>query len=386
MNLINRVIDRGLQANRLAAAVANNAFDRMFRPGALIQSNQTPFETIARRAPMTVRYYPPLDQGSIPLTDGSSLPVQTTEHPVPLVIVPPLAATSVIFDLIPQRSLVRYLRARGFRVYLVDWGSPGERYAHYSIRHYAEEMLGEALAAVREHSGVQPISLLGWCMGGLFSLIYAGLSHDPHIRNLITIASPIDYRQGGIAARVTRAMELPAYLIRKYTSFRVHNIDPAYLQVPGWMNSLAFKLTNPVGSLTAYWDLFAKLADREYLVHHTTTSHFLDNMEDYPGGIVQDFIVKVGVDNDLSRGRIEVGDRVSQFDSIECSLLVFAGEADAIVTPKSAQTILNLVRSPDKEFVIAPGGHAGVVMGNKAQSAVWAVLAEWLDTRSALSD
>ena len=109
-------------------------------------------------------------------------------------------------------------------------------------------------------------------------------------------------------------------------------------------------------------------------------------MEDYPGGIVQDFIVKVGVDNDLSRGRIEVGDRVSQFDSIECSLLVFAGEADAIVTPKSAQTILNLVRSPDKEFVIAPGGHAGVVMGNKAQSAVWAVLAEWLDTRSALSD
>lgn len=382
MKHMNRAIDRALQANRVAARVANNAFDRMFRPGALIRSNQTPFEEIGASGPMRVRYYPPLAESSIPLSDGQQMPVTPIEHAVPIVIVPPLAATSLIFDLMPERSLVRYLRACGYRVYLVDWGSPERRHTHFGIKHYAEEMLGHALGCVRAHANTRPVSLLGWCMGGLFALIYAGLSHDRDIQNLITIASPIDYRQGGIAARITRAMELPAYLIRKYTSFRVHNVDPAYLQVPGWVNALAFKLTNPVGSLTAYWDLFARLADREFLVSHTTTSHFLENMEDYPGGIVQDFIVKVGVDNDLSRGRIEVGDRVSQFDRIECSLLVFAGEADAIVTPQSAQTILNLVQSPDKEFVIAPGGHAGVVMGNKAQSAVWAVLAQWLETRS----
>ena len=30
----------------------------------------------------------------------------------------------LIYDLFPQRSLVRYLRARGFELYMVDWGRP----------------------------------------------------------------------------------------------------------------------------------------------------------------------------------------------------------------------------------------------------------------------
>ena len=382
MTTINRVLRRGMQVNRLAAHVANNAFDRMFRPGELIRSNQTPFEVIAERMPMSLRYYPPLRESVIPLSDGGERPVNQEELAVPLVIVPPLAATSLIFDLMPDRSFVRFLRACGFRVYLVDWGAPGKEEAHFGIHDYAEDMLGEALAAVREHAGTREISLLGWCMGGLFSLIYAGLSHDPDIRNLITIASPIDNRQGGVAAGIVKAIELPAALIRKYTSFGVHQLDPKYLQVPGWFNALAFKLTNPVGSLASYWDLVTRMADREFLVNHTTTSNFLDNMEDYPGGIVQDFFIKFGVDNDLSRGQIEVGGKVSKFDAITCSLLVFAGQMDKIVPPAVAQTVLNLVRSDDKEFVIAPGGHAGVVMGKGAQSAVWAVLAAWLAPRS----
>lgn len=382
MGIVNRVIERGLSVNQTAAGIASNAFDRMFRPGELIRSNQTPFDVIAESGPMTVRYYPPLKESHIPLADGSEMAVRAPRHDIPVVIVPPLAATSLIFDLMPDRSLVRYLTACGLRVYLVDWGEAERENAHFGIKHYAETLLGEALAAVRTHHGASRVSLLGWCMGGLFSLIYAGLSHDSDIANIITIASPIDNRQGGVAARLVKAIERPAHLIRKYTSFRVHRIDPAYLQVPGWVNSLAFKLTNPVGSLTAYWDLVTRLWDREFVVSHTTTSHFLDNMQDYPGGIVQDFFVKVGVDNDLSRGRIEIGERVSNFDTITCSLLVFAGQADAIVPPAVAQTVLDLVRSSDKEFVIAPGGHAGVVMGHAAQQAVWAVLAQWLALRS----
>ena len=134
--------------------------------------------------------------------------------------------------------------------------------------------------------------------------------------------------------------------------------------------------------MTTYVDLLTRLWDREFVEAHTTTSNFLDNMFDYPGGIVQDFFIKLGVDNDLSRGRIEIGDKVSNFDHIDASVLVIAGEADAIVTPKAAHKIIDLVASNDKEFVVAPGGHAGVLMGGKAQRAVWAVVADWLETRS----
>ncbi len=383
-SIVKNILDSGLELNEWAARVANNGFDRMFRPGSLVKSNQTAFEEIHHQPgdPMSVRAYHPLREDEIPLADGSTMPVSKTCHDVPIVIVPPLAATPLIFDLLPERSMVRYFLARGYRVYLVDWHNPEREHTHLGVKHYAEDMLGVALNAVRTHSGSQQVTLLGWCMGGLFSLIYAGLSHDPDIRNIITIASPIDSRQGGAGGMVVNALNRPAAMIRKYTGFRLHNVDPKYLQIPGWFNSLAFKLTNPVGSLTTYWDLVTRLWDREFVESHTTTSDFLDNMYNYPGGIIQDFVVKVGVDNDFSRGRIEIGDKVSAFDRITCSILVFAGEKDAIVTPEAAHKSIDLVSSGDKEFVVAPGGHAGVVMSAKAQKMVWGLAADWLEHRS----
>lgn len=381
--LIKRVFDQGLAANSAAVALANNAFDRMFRPGELVKFNLTAYDVIHEQGLVTVRHYRPLKGRHIVMTDGAKVRISGRRQPVPLVMVPPLAASSVIFDLLPQRSLVRYLLARGFDVYLVDWGDPEIDHSHYGIKDYTGEMLPAALGAIRDDSGQAELTLFGWCMGGLFSLIYAGLSADPGIRNIVTVASPVDSRAGGIAGRLMAALNGPAHLVRKYTNFRVHDIDPKVLLVPGWMNSLAFKLTNPVGSLMSYWDLLTRLWDREFVEAHTTTSRFLNRMMNYPGGIVQDFFVRVGVDNDLSRGRITVGDQQSSFDRIACSLLVYAGQADAIVTPAAAHRVMDLVKSQDKEFVVAPGGHMGVFAGSSAPAHVWQTAADWLTPRSA---
>jgi polyhydroxyalkanoate synthase len=382
--LFKAALNGGALVNEKAAAFVSNGMDRLFNAEELIRSSQTPYDVILVRKPMSLRYYPPLVEGEIPLTDGSMLPVERKEKEVPLLIIPPLAASAHIFDLMPQRSMVRYFRARGYKVYMIDWGEPAKRYARLGVKDYAEDMLGEAIETVREHSKVQAVSLLGWCMGGLFALIYGGLSHDENVKNIITIASPIDSRQGGAAGQVMALLEPVSGLVRRYTGFRVHKIDPKYLQVPGWVNSLTFKLTNPVGSLTTYWDLLMNLADREFVVNHTTTSDFLDNMHHYPGGIIQDFMIKLGVDNDFSRGRIEIGDKTAALDRIESSLLVFAGEKDAIVSADAAEKSMDLVASKDKRFEVAPGGHAGVVMSAKAQTAVWGTTADWLATRSSL--
>ena len=382
--LLKRGLDQGLALNERAVELANNAFDRMFRPGELVVSNRSEFDLIHQRELLSVRRYRPLQQDEIRLADGSLVPVERPARPVPLVLIPPLAASSVIFDLLPQRSLVRYMLARGYDVYLIDWGEPERDHSHLGIKDYTGEMLPEALAQVRASSGQQDVSLMGWCMGGLFALIYAGLSGDEHIRNIVTVASPVDSRQGGIAGSLMTALNGPARLVRQYTNFRVHNIDPRYLQVPGWVNALAFKLTNPVGSLVTYWDLLTRLWDREFVEAHTTTSTFLNNMLNYPGGIIQDFFVKVGVNNDLSHGRIRIGDQEADFERIRCNLLVFAGEADSIVRPAAAHRVMDLVRSEDKEFVVAPGGHMGVFGGAKAPEHVWRLAADWLGPRSAL--
>ncbi|MGM0564675.1 MAG: alpha/beta fold hydrolase [Pseudomonadota bacterium] len=377
-----RLKTQTLATNQRLVQTANNAYDRLFRSEQLIKSAQTPFEVIHSDGLMSVRAYAPLAEDAVELEDGGALEVERRTHATPLVIVPPLAASPLIFDLLPQRSLVRYFLARGYRVYMIDWGEPGREHTHLGIKDYASEMMGEALGAVRRHSDEEELSLMGWCMGGLFCLMYAGLAHDERIRNIVTIASPVDSQQGGVGGRVIRGLVAPAHMIRKYTRFRLNKVNPERLQVPGWFNALAFKLTNPVGSVTTYWDLLVNLWDREFVESHTTTSDFLNNMLDYPGGIIQDFVIKYGINNDLSRGEIKIGDTVSRFEHIRCPVLAFAGSSDALVTPEAAQRGLELVASEDKQFVIAPGGHAGVVMGNKAQHDVWAVAAEWLARRS----
>lgn len=383
MPLLNQLRDQALALNERVAAFANNAFDRVFLPGTMVRSSQTPHEVIHTYGITSVRYYPPLEDDEITLGDGSTLPTLPETHGVPLVLVPPLAARPAIFDLMPKRSLVKYFCARGYRVYLIDWGEPGAEQAHYGLGAYVNDLMPEALQRIREHAQVQDLSLFGWCLGGLFCLMYAGVSSDAHLRNIVTVASPIDTREGSIMGQLTAALMKPAELVRKFTSFRLHNLAPEKMQIPGWMNALAFKMTDPVGSVTTYWDLILRLWDREFVESHTTTSSFLNNMLAYPGRLIQDMFVKFAIDNDLSKGSVELDGRTVDFGRIQSSVLIFAGATDTLVAPDAAKKCLELVASDDKQFLIAPGGHMGVLAGSKAQAAVWAVAADWLVERSA---
>jgi polyhydroxyalkanoate synthase subunit PhaC len=374
---------QSLLLNQRAARALGNGFDWLFRRKRLVKSGRTWFELVYDGDPMSVRYYGLPDEHEIALADGSRMEIQRQQHPVPLVLVPPLGVTTETFDLMPQRSLVRYMAARGFRTYLIDWGKPTKEHAGLGLYDYAELMFGTALARIRRHSGSPDVSLMGWCMGGLLCLLHQGLEQDPRIRNIVTVASPIDLRGGGIVAGVAQAMNAPAQLIRKYTDFRLDTLNPARLHAPPWLTTLSFKMTDPVASVTTYWDLITRLWDREFVESHSTTADYLNNMLLYPGGVIRDMTVKVAVDNKLAAGQIEIGDKLARLDRIQTPLLVFAGESDVLVPPPIARKIIDVVASADKEFHVAPGGHMGVILGSKAQRAVWVQSADWLAQRSA---
>ena len=378
LNGIRRRLD---SARDGARRTLTNGRDWLFNDSALYQADQTPYEVIHRLGLMAVRYYPPLGMASIEVGDDT-MPVADHEHATPIVLVPPLAASTLIFDLLPQRSLVRYLRARGFAVYLLDWGEPGRDDAYLGVRDYALRLLPDGLTAVRQHSGSPDVSLVAYCMGGLFTLIHAGADRNAGVRNIVTIASPVDMHDATIAARVLRALNGPARLIRRHTPWRVHQIDPRLMHVPGWLNGLAFKLTNPVGSVTTYVDLLRRLGDRDFVAAHVTTSRWMGDMLDYPGTLVQDFLVKLWIDNALASGTVRLGEVESDLASIDCPLPAIAGESDQLMGIASVRRIMDLVTSPDRRFELAPGGHAGVFAGRDAPAHTWRIAADWLAERS----
>ena len=364
-----------------ARRILNNANDRLFRARDLVLAEQTPYEVVHSNDLVKLRHYLPITQNEV-MVDGAPMTVNKNTRKVPLVIVPPLAVNMLIYDLFPERSLVKYFVAQGFDVYLIDWGMPTRKHTHYNLNTYVSEFMPEFLAKVREHSGQQQLSLHGWSMGGIFTLCYTALTHDPDIRNLVILGTPINSHASGAIGKVYQAIERRAEWVRKNTGFRIHNLNPQWLHTPGWANVVGFKMTNPMGSLMGYWELVVKLADRQFVVNHATTSAFLDKMVAYPGGIVQDMMVRIWIDNELAKGYMQLGKNEARLADIQCALLAGAGKSDNMVTKAAVETLMDHVSSSDKEFVVVAGGHMGILSGSKAPSDVWPKVAAWLAVRS----
>jgi len=107
-------------ARNNARRAVRNLSDRLLRPQELVLAGRSPYEVIHDDGLVRLRHYHPLTEDYI-LLDGVKIEVQHQRHAVPLVIVPPLAVNMYIYDLFPERSMIRYLQARGYDIYLLDW-------------------------------------------------------------------------------------------------------------------------------------------------------------------------------------------------------------------------------------------------------------------------
>ena len=359
----------------------DNGRARLFQADALSQAEQTPYETLFDDGLVKLRYYPPLQENAIPLTDGTVMSVSRDTQRTPLVLVAPLAVNMLIYDLFPQRSLVRYLRARGFELYMVDWGRPGKYHNHLSLSSYFSDYLPKLLVQVRQHSGKQQLSLHGWSFGGLFSLCYSALGQDPDIKNLVLVGAPTDYHRNGALGAQYRRFSRRAKWIRRSTGLRIHDVPAGLLRSPGWVNSLAFKLTNPVGSLQGYWNLVKNLHDRDFVSAHATNGAFLDDMVAYPGGVIQDIIRYLWTDNVVAHGQLPMEGTDGHLNRVTANVLNVTGASDPIVTPECSQAMEPLIRSKDKTFITIEGGHMGILGSAAAQKQSWGRIADWLIER-----
>lgn len=374
-------IERSLRLLKTTSAFVNNAVQRRVNKQRYLQLDKTPHQIVFRDGLMTVKHYRPLPAGTVSI-EGQQFQVRQRRFGIPLVLVPPLGVFAWIFDLMADRSMARYFLAHGFDVYLIDWGAPREGDRDVDLEQYVSDWFPKAMRAIREHSGSEQLSLLGYCMGGLLALLYLAASRDDKVANLVTIASPVDMHKMGFVGGVYRALSRPIWAIGKVTGLRIDKMQRQLFHVPGRRLSFMFKMTNPAGTVSSYLELVRHLADDEYVSRYMTMNEWFTNMPDYPGATVQQLIRKMGLYNRLARGRIRLGGREADFRDIRCALLAFAGDNDKIVPIASAQAILEVVGSAEREFHVVPGGHAGVFTGGKAAHTTWAISKDWLSQRS----
>src|SRR5690606_3753912 len=81
--------------------------------------------------------------------DGEPVPVADGVARTPLLLVPALGIHAWTFDIMPNRSMVRYLMARGFEVYLLDWGRPSASHRELRLDTYVNDWLPAAVRTPR---------------------------------------------------------------------------------------------------------------------------------------------------------------------------------------------------------------------------------------------
>lgn len=361
--------------------VTQNAVDWFTLADHLIQAERTPFDVIYQEDIAKLRHYPPLAEKQVTI-GGETIPVTSKRYEIPVVIVAPLAVNMYIYDLFQERSLVKYLNAKGFDVYMVDWGKPGVNQNHYRLSTYFADMLPRMLQQVRQHNGSQRLSLHGWSFGGLFSYCYTALHQDKDIVNLALIGAPCDYHANGEIGKLYQGLSKQLGWLEKRVGWKVHNTKKRYWQSPGWRNAVGFKLTNPINSVQGYWDLLRNLSDRDYVSAHATNAAFLDRMEAYPGGVVQDFVHFLWHKNVLATGKLPMAGTPELVADISANIFSVVGKQDTIVTPDCSNRLLEQVSSKDMTCLTVNGGHMGILGGSKAPQNSWRQLADWLAERS----
>ena len=174
----------GLPNRTDVVTAAVNLYDATLR-GGIADTRRMPSELIDEGPQRRVHRYLPLRRGA------SSLPV---------LLVPPLAAPALCFDLRRGCSVAEHLLQRGHKIYLVDYGPVRFSDRSLGLEHWIEDVIPSAVRAVSHAAGDRPVQLVGWCLGGILGLLAQCADPRLAVASTAMVASPFDFARVPLVA------------------------------------------------------------------------------------------------------------------------------------------------------------------------------------------
>jgi polyhydroxyalkanoate synthase len=284
----------------------------------------------------------------------------------PILLVPSLINRWYVLDLRPGASLVEALVGAGFDVWLLDWGVPQaeDRYLDWDA---VLRRLGRAVRRVLRESS-DGIGVLGYCMGGTLTTIYAA-QHPEQFAALVTLAAPIDFTHAGMLRRMVDPSWFDADAIAD-----AGNVAPSQMQ----SGFVALRPTLDAAKLVSLPDLAtdAKARDAFLALDEWAT----DNIP-FPAEAYRRYIREMYQENQLVRGTHHANGKPAPLGAIRCPTLVITASRDTICPPAAATALLAHVGATDTAVVEVTGGHVGAVVGSRAARDMYPALVHWLGDR-----
>jgi polyhydroxyalkanoate synthase subunit PhaC len=289
----------------------------------------------------------------------------------PVVIVHSLVSRSYILDLRPGSSAVEFLLGQGHDVYMLDWGVPDERDADNTLATYVDEYLPRAVAAVERESEVDEVTLAGYCLGGTFASLYAA-APGTRVRNLILMASPVDYSaMGAMVAAVREGRLQPDELVDESGN------------VPADALYSGFFMLAPTKQVAQYATLLENLWNDEFVEGYQAMSQWSRDHVPFPGAAMREVVDELVRRNALMTGRVRVGTRTVDLGDVRSNVLNAFAEKDNVVPPEAAEPATSIIGRPGRrEELRLPGGHVTFATGRVAFKHTLPALSDWIVAHS----
>ncbi|MGE0745123.1 MAG: alpha/beta fold hydrolase [Rhodospirillales bacterium] len=285
----------------------------------------------------------------------------------PVLVVPSLVNRAYVLDLAPDMSLLRFLAGRGLRPLLVDWRAPGDDERLFTLSDYVAGRLERALERAVALAG-GPVPVIGYCMGGLLALALA-LRRPQAVSALAFLATPWDFHAG-------TGGPPPALALMRSGLGAI--IDATGTMPVDLMQTLFFSL-DPTQS-------FAKFRRFATLDPASEAARAFVALEDWANdgvplaaAVARECLDGWYLANTPAAGRWHVAGRPVRPQDWSGPALAVIPARDRIVPPASATALADALPACDR--LNPPAGHVGMVVGGRADAALWRPLADWLRAR-----
>lgn len=303
-------------------------------------------------------------------------PSTESQHEIPLLIFPPWINKFYIMDLQPANSLIRWLSAQGFTVFVCSWVNPDRDKAGFGFDDYLEKGIYRAVEKTLEQAGTKQLNAVGYCIGG--TLLGAGLAHmaakgDKRIAAATFFAAQHDFAEAG---------DLLLFTDEHWIAEIERQMDAAGGVLPGAAMAETF---NALRSNDLIWSFFIS----NYLLGKDPPAFDLlfwnADQTRMPKTLHLDYLRQMYGANALAKGQFEIGGLTADLSKVEIPLYFQASREDHIAPMNSVYRSAKLFGGKDVTFTLAGSGHiAGVINAPAAKKyqhwtnpALPATLAEW---------
>lgn len=305
-----------------------------------------PHDVVFRQNKSCVRYFEPKER--------------TSE---PLLIVMPLINQWGVFDLLPEKSVVRRLVAAGIPVYLMDWGTPADEDADIGVSELLDDVLRRAVDRVKRHARqrwqTEHLDALGYCVGGVMLAAFTGLYPDT-FRKVGLLAAPIDFRYAGRLKTWADPETFPLDVI-----IDNHGNFPAELMAQ------SFTWLKPSTTPAKWKGLWERFEDESFREMWKAIEEWNGGHVDFWGETYRSYIQNCYFENRLMGDGWIVGGRTADLRKVRVPLHVFAADRDHICPPAAAFGVRE-VWGGEVECTTLQGGHVGICLSRRLTDALTA--------------